>query len=60
MSLVGKALVPKTLAGRATGRRTMQDDDALAYITPVPPAANMVAEDGTLIVDESAVQIITE
>ncbi len=54
------SVVPKTLAGRVTGRRTMQDDDDRRYVPPIAPQANIVAEDGTLIVDESAVQIITE
>ncbi len=54
------SVVPKTLAGRVTGRRTMQDDDDRHYITPIPPGADMVTEGDVLIVDESAVQIITE
>ncbi len=44
MSLVGKLTVPKTLAGRALGKKTMSDDDDVGgQINPPRGATRITA-----------------
>ncbi len=56
MSLVGKLTVPKHLAGRALGRKTMQDDDGIGQHAPIViPAGVIIEEDdsGWLLMENS-------
>jgi len=60
MSLVGKLTVPKTLAGRALGRKTMQDDDDVDLNPPVQPGQHIITESGDPVVTEGGDPTITE
>ena len=54
MSLVGKITVPKTLAGRALGRKTMQDDDDIGAPAPI------VIPDGVIIEEDNSGWLLME
>ena len=60
MSLSGKLLVPKRMAGDMLGPKTMQDDDNIPGGGPPPPAENDITTlAGDLFVTLAGANLVT-